>query len=466
MTDSDFTAFKAQFKGDIVTPDDADYPQAIARWAVNAQRRARVVAFVKDAGDIVLAIRHARANALPIAIRGGGHSPAGASSSEGGLVIDLSRYINGTTVDAEKRVAYVGGGALWESVDKEAIKHGLATVAGTVNHTGVGGLTLGGGYGWLSPAHGLAIDNLVQATVVTADGSVLTANATENPDLFFAIRGGGSNFGVVTEFVLRLHPQRATIYSGMLIFPPPALQKLVEATAEWWEKAGENEALIKMMTLAPDGKPAIILFPFYNGTEAEGRANFKSFFDIGPVADLTKEMPYEELNALTNPAVYHGQGIYMKGVAHRKPHYPSIAKANEKVMHVSTPAFKMNVVFEYFPLGKISSVPQGTTAFRRDPTPSVLVVGLWQEDSEANTERGRTLSHELARIVSSGQSGVTETQTLGYSNYDAEAVTGEKEAVPDKAKAVFAENYPRLQAIKKRYDPENIFNKWFPITPA
>ncbi|KAF5378483.1 hypothetical protein D9615_007138 [Tricholomella constricta] len=466
MSDSDYTTFKARFKGDLVTPDDANYTQAIARWAVNAQRRAKVVAFVKDAGDIALAIRHARANALPIAIRGGGHSPAGASSSEGGLVIDLSRYINGARVDVEKRVVYVGGGALWDIVDKEAMKHGLAAVAGTVNHTGVGGLTLGGGYGWLCSKHGLVIDNLVKATVVTADGSVLTASDTENPDLFFAIRGGGSNFGVVTEFVFKLHPQRATIYSGFLIFPPSALEKLVQVTIDWWAKAGENEAMLQMLGLGPDGNPAVHLIPFYNGTEAEGRSNFKPFIDIGPVADSTKEMPYEEINTLVNPLAFHGQGIYMKGSAHREPNYQSIAKAYEIVEQVSSPEFKMNIIFEYFPLGKITSVPPGTTAFRRDPTPAALVIGFWQENTEANTERARALAHELSRIVTGDQTGVTATQKMGYSNYDAEAVTGEKEAVPDKAKAVFVENYPRLQAIKKRYDPENVFNKWFPITPA
>ncbi|KAG6824886.1 hypothetical protein H0H87_010821, partial [Tephrocybe sp. NHM501043] len=250
----DFNAFKSSFKGDIVTPDDPDYQKAISRWAVNAQRRAKVVAFVKNAVDVGLAIAYARTSGLPIAIRGGGHSPAAASSSEGGLVIDLSRYLNEARVDPEKQVVYVGGGALWDVVDSEAIKHGLATVGGTVNHTGVGGLVLGGGYGWLSPEHGLAIDNLVQATVVTADGSVLTASDAENQDLFFGIRGGGCNFGVVTEFVLRLHPQRRTVYAGILVLRPPSLEKLVGVTSAWFEGAGEKESMIQIMTMGPDGQ--------------------------------------------------------------------------------------------------------------------------------------------------------------------------------------------------------------------
>ncbi|KAH0579527.1 hypothetical protein H2248_002381 [Termitomyces sp. 'cryptogamus'] len=463
---ADFATFKAHFQGDVVTPDDADYSKAIARWAVNAQRRAKVVAFVKNEEDVRAAIIYARDSGLPIAIRGGGHSPAGASSSEGGLVIDLSRYLNEAKVDPEKRVVYVGGGALWDVVDKESIKYGLATVGGTVNHTGVGGLVLGGGYGWLSPKHGLAIDNLVQATVVTADGSILTASDTENPDLFFGIRGGGCNFGVVTEFVLRLHPQREKVYAGMLVFPPPMLEKLVNVTQKWSERTGEKEAMMQVLTMGPDGKFAILVVLFFNGSEAEGRENFKAFFDLGPVADFTKEIPYEELNTLQNQTQFHGQGMYMKGIAQRKPDFESITKAFDHVQKVSGPEFKANILFEYFPLAKINAVSSNSTAFRRDPTSSVLVLMNWKENTEENAERGRIVAHELANFIVDGQQGVSPTQILGYSNYDPGAVSGKKDVMSDKAKAIFADNYPRLQKIKKRYDPDNIFRKWFPITPA
>ncbi|KAG5651060.1 hypothetical protein H0H81_010042 [Sphagnurus paluster] len=323
--------FKAQFKGDIVTQDDADYPQAIARWAVNGQRCAKVVAFVKDAEDVSLALKYARSNSLPIAIRGGGHSPAGSSSIEDGLVVGLSRYINGAKVDPEKQLVYVGGGALWEAVDK----HGLATVAGNVNH------------------------------------------------------------------------------------------------------------------------PGIILVVFYNGTEEEGRSKFKAFIDIGPVADLTKEVPYEN-----NTGMEHGQAVYQKGSAHPNPKYTSIAQAYEKLISLSKPGLKVNIVFEYFPLGKVISVPQGTTAFRRDPTPTLLLMAQWEETSGIDTERAREITHEITSIVAGTQTELLEAERFGYGNYDADAVTGRK------AKAVFALNYPRLQTIKKRYDPDNIFNKWFAITPA
>ncbi|KAF9457383.1 hypothetical protein BDZ94DRAFT_1202781 [Collybia nuda] len=459
--------FKHEFKGDIVTASDPDYPRAIARWALNAQRPAKVVAFVKESADVVLAIKYARANELPIAIRGGGHSPYGASSIRDGLVIDLSRYINGAVVDPVNKTIRVGGGAIWETVDKAAMKYGLATVGGTVNDTGVGGLLLGGGYGWLSARYGLVIDNLIQATIVTADGSILTTNDKENPDLFFAIRGGGSNFGVATEFILKLHPQRRTVFAGHLIFKAIDLEKLIEVCKQWYPNATDKEGILQMNIVAPDGNPIILLFVFYNGTEVEGRENFKVFFDIGPVVDESREIPYEELNSIQNFMTPPGRNIYMKGLAQHKCDWPSFSKAYSRVLDVCKDTeFSGGLLIEYFPHTKITSVDKSLTAFRRDPTNNVVVEFMWHEDKEEKTEQVREWAHEVARIIIDGQNGLTGTLGLGYANNDPSAVSGEREADPDKARIVFAGNYPKLQRVKKTYDPDNIFNKWFPITPA
>ncbi|KAF9559964.1 FAD-binding domain-containing protein [Agrocybe pediades] len=447
-------------KGDVLTPDSAGYKQAIARWAANAERDASIVAFVKDGEDIVKCLKFAKEHGMPIAVRCGGHSAGGASSVDGGLVIDLSRYLNTATVDPVKKLAYIGGGALWETVDKAAIKHGLATVGGTVNHTGVGGLILGGGYGWLSGQYGLSIDNLV--TIVTADGSVLTANETENSDLFFAVRGGGGNFGIVTEFVSKLHPQRPTVYAGHIIFLPSKIEQVVAATNKWLQNIKENEAMFQVSTVGgPEGKPIFVLVVFYNGSEAEGRENFKWVFDIGPIADTTKEIPYEQLNALQNGMTGHGKGVYQKGSVINRPSPSVVAKAHDKFAEiVQSHQLGGQVIYEYVSLKKINSVPVDATAFPRGLEANVLINISWDNTVRDASKEGRKYATKLTDIL---RGEVVDSHVPGYSNYDDSATAAIAE---DKAKIAFRTNYPKLQGIKKKYDPENIFNKWFPITPA
>ncbi|KIM46256.1 hypothetical protein M413DRAFT_441337 [Hebeloma cylindrosporum] len=472
MADLNIATLQQELKGEVITAEHPGYAKAISRWAANAERRAKVVVFVKDSKDVVAALDFAKANGLSIAVRGGGHHAAGASSIEDGLVIDLSHHMNKVKVDPSKKLAYVGGGALWEAVDKEAIRHGLATVAGTVNHTGVGGLVLGGGYGWLSASHGLVIDNLVQATVVTANGSILSASDSANTDLFFAIRGGGGNFGVVTEFVFQLHPQRPTVYSGIILFPASALEKLIKVTNEWWITASEKESMLQITTFDPDGNPIVALFPFFNGPESEGREKFKPFLDIGPLADMSKEIPFEEVNGLQNSMAAHGRGVYQKGVGHKHFHYPSIAKAHEKLQELikTTGSYQGAILYEYFPLHKVNSVSRDATAFQRELVPNALVILTWDHKAGDCSGQARQLANELASIVVGVEPDITPSEALGYSNYDPEGAFTENGKISakaiEKAKHIFGDNYQRLQEIKKRYDPDNIFNKWFPIIPA
>ncbi|KAJ3514878.1 hypothetical protein NLJ89_g2101 [Agrocybe chaxingu] len=444
----DATNLVKDFEGDIVTPDHPDYAQAISRWAANAARKAKAVAFVKDNEDVARALKFAQENHLSIAIRSGGHNAAGASSVQDGLVIDLSRHMNGVMVDPSKRLAYVGGGALWETVDKEGIK-----------------LALGGGYGWLSAAHGLALDNVVQATVVTADGSILTVNDVENPDLYFAIRGGGGNFGVVTEFVLQLHPQRETVYAGSIIYPASAVDKLVAATEAWWKTVTDKEGMLQIATVGPDGNPIFVVFPFYNGTQAEGRESFKQLLEAGPIADASKVVPYEELNGLQVLFFVFSKFYYL--VDNQNAECDAIIKVHRRVAEImSGGVFRVVVIYEFFGLGKINAVSTTATAFRREKANNALVSLFWDAFQDRHGE-ARGLAHELCALVTEGQSGMTTSEGLGYSNYDPDGTeTKGTAAAVDKAKLVFGENYPRLQAIKKRYDPDNIFNKWFPIVPA
>ncbi|KNZ77937.1 hypothetical protein J132_02877 [Termitomyces sp. J132] len=214
----------------------------------------------------------------------------------------------------------------------------------------------------------------------------------------------------------------------MLVFPPPMLEKLVNVTQKWSERTGEKEAMMQVLTTGPDGKAS----------------NFPSC-----VVELFYVL-----------SQFHGQGMYMKGIAQRKPDFESITKAFDHVQNVSVPEFKANILFEYFPLAKINAVSSNSIVFRRDPMFSVLVLMNWTENTEENVE------HELAKFIVDRQQGVSPTQILGYSNYDKLAIyMCGADPMSDKAKAIFADNYPRLQKIKKRYDPDNIFSKWFPITP-
>ncbi|EMD41364.1 hypothetical protein CERSUDRAFT_43286 [Gelatoporia subvermispora B] len=462
---SDLLPLRNEFLGDLVTPSDPDYEQAISRWSRNASRRANVVAFPKNANDVAAAISYSKRANLPLAIRGGGHSTSGASSSEGGLVIDLSRYLNGVKVDPEQRRVYVGGGAIWETVDRTTIQHGLATVGGTVNHVIYipSRLTLGGGFGWLSGRHGLAVDNLIQATIVTADGSIITASASENEELFWGIRGGGCNFGVCTEFVFKLHAQRTQVYAGLVIFSADRAAQVASAVQTWWKNgASEDSGLILFVSPEVQGQPCVMAQLFYNGSEAEGREYYKGLFDIGPIVDMTKEIPYEQLNGTMNVFAPHGRNYYLKGGL-VPPEYDltqHLLEVLDSVIRLSSLGKQpIQAQFEMFPLQAISRVKNDATAFPRSTESNVLITSVWDEESPEKFQFARDAASQLLRTAIAA--GAT-----GYGNYSIDALPADGTVSEDKAQQLFGDNYPRLQVLKKRYDPELIFNKWFAITPA
>ncbi|KAG2013104.1 FAD binding domain-containing protein [Coprinopsis cinerea AmutBmut pab1-1] len=481
-----FETFVQLIKGDIITPSHSEYSASIARWAKNAERKARLVIYVKDAEDIATCIAYAREHKLLFAIRGGGHSPSGCSSAEDGMVVDLSRYLAGVRVDPERRLAYVGGGAIWKTVDEAAIEYGLATVGGTDNTTGVGGLvtlvlsprisslnyyhvrlTLGGGYGYLSGRHGLTIDNLEQVTLVLADGSVSVGNEVENPDLFWAIRGGGSNFGVATELVLRLHPQRRTVFAGLATFPGHRLGQLIGTTKRWLKTIHEDEVVFQMWRTDKTGAHLLPMLFFYNGSEEAGRERFKEFFELGPIVDKAKEIPYEELNAIIPSMVPHGKGRYLRAIGHKEPDLASTAHLFAKILQV-TKSSEIHIMplHEYRSTAKINSVPMDCMAFRRTRTNSILFITTWDqliEDQAELTNKARQLITEVVdecyipKKLETRSPG--EVDPVGYSNAEMVHENGNIE----RARAVFGSNLPRLQELKKRYDPEAFFNRWCPI---
>ncbi|KAG8928088.1 hypothetical protein FRC00_001861, partial [Tulasnella sp. 408] len=358
--------------GEVVCPGDEGYDYGIARWSENCVKKAGYVLFPKTNEDVVEAIKFARGQNLDLAIYGGGHSYSGSSSTEGGLVIHLGKYLNYARCDPEKRLLYVGGGATWAIVEKVGMEHGLATVAGNVNHTGVGGLALGGGYGWLTGRHGMTVDNTVQYTVVLASGEVVTANEKENPDLFWGCRGGGCNFGVVTEFVFKAHPQRPTLFITNLIYTMDKLESLLNAVEDWYETAGPDEGLhwacMRVLPGMEPGKPALVAMFFFNGDAAEGRKAAKKLYDVGPIAEKAMEdLPFVQLNALQNDSLPRDGRKYIKGLTTR---FRMSAEAVQAVLQAQDEVVKSNpalvhcgVLFDCCPKKAVVTVPLEATAY-------------------------------------------------------------------------------------------------------
>ncbi|PVF97271.1 FAD-binding domain-containing protein [Serendipita vermifera] len=477
---------EAGFTGDLVTPSDPDYQLSLKRFVKNAQRNAALVAFVKSAEDVSRVINFASNNSIPFVVKGGGHSTSGASSIEDGIVIDLSRHLITVRVDEKNSLGYVGGGALWRHVDEEAIKYGLAAVAGTVNHTGVGGLTLGGGYGWLMGEHGLVIDNLIQVTMVTADGKIRTVNAETEPDLFWAIRGGGPNFGCVTEFVYRLHPQRPMVYAGPVIFDPTKIGAVVAALEEWYKEITEKEgAVMSMMSEGPTGQPAVVVLVFFNGDEEEGKKRFQKLFDLGPIVNQVCMMPYAQVNGMQNEGMPYGvmkalftglvcgsfspeiaNAVFQKQIEFTKR--SSSPKSTSSATNEDVPSkLIFSSFWEYWSLKKASEPAPDSTAYRmRVPNPMTALGVAWLVDEEGTSAEAKKHLTALKSFCEDklrstfGPNGPSVDAT-GYGNgesHDSKASSG--------AKALFAGNYEGLQAIKSKYDPNMLFNSWYPIQPT
>lgn len=334
ITDADIQSLRSLLsttQAKVLKPSDPAYATSIARWSRAAEKPAGVSIIPTTAHEVGLALKYANEHDIDVAVKGGGHSTAGASSTNGGLLIDLRAGMNAVRVDAEKQLLYVQGGAVWGDVDAAAWKHGLATVGGTVADTGVGGLTLGGGYGVLSGEKGLVIDNVVGASVVLADGRVVFASEEEEKELFWGLRGAGQNFGVTVEFVLKAWPQ-GECFMGMMVFAPTEenVGRLVRAVNELHgiEEGGEGgprtKAGGKTMTLMAMAKPPpaggqtmILVLVSCNTDEKTGRELYKDFIAIGPVMDTLGMGPYPKVNAQV-PAIT-GMRSSMKGAAFVMP---------------------------------------------------------------------------------------------------------------------------------------------------
>ncbi|PNP44987.1 hypothetical protein TGAMA5MH_03402 [Trichoderma gamsii] len=449
----------------LTAADGDDYEKSISRWADNAVKRAGAVAVPVSYEEVSKLVKFASANELELAVRGGGHSTGGTSSTEGGLTIDLSR-MRAVKVDKDSKLIVAQGGALWEDVDNAAIEKGLATVGGTVNHTGIGGLTLGGGMGWLTGLYGTVVDNLVEAKIVVADGRILSVSENENADLFWAIRGAGHNFGVAVEFTFRGYDQTNEIYAGGLVFTPDKLTSLVEGFNTRM-KTSEPQAAGMLLFAKPPGMPVavVVVNVFYNGDEAAAKEYFKFLFDLQPVAITAKMMPYNHLNALLNPLATHGRRKALKAVT--VTNHIDVAFVQELYNDYSQQLEKnpdMSASFlgiEIHDVSKIQSVPLESMAFANRGPYRPGIVGLeWTDPTmdEENRAWGRMIQAKCrqAIIASKEFSGDTKT-SLEYANY-----VEPGDLITDRP---FGGNQQRLAILKQKYDPDVLFYKTNPITP-
>ncbi|KAF8595224.1 FAD-binding domain-containing protein [Ceratobasidium sp. AG-I] len=458
-------------------PGDPEY--SIKRWAGNAEKPAAIVVSPATPEDVVQILSFVQGispyesqQRLDFAVKGGGHSPSGASSSDGGLVIDLAPKMHNVRVDPTAKVAYVGGGCLWVHVDEATTKYGLATVAGVVSHTGVGKLTLGGGFGWLCGQHGLAIDNLLGATVVTASGEILTASESQNSDLFWALRGGGGNFGVVTEFIFRLHEQRPDLYKFILRFPPAMIDRVIPELNLWLAQRTAQESGAFIFAVGPNGQPSFILELIYNGDSAEGAEKFKRFVDLGPIVHISETIPYIGLNKLLDAGLTHGDSRHFRGnfVPATSAGFPvelvkNVYEAWEMFVTGTPQAKGSQVVWELHSPEQWSKVPSDATAYvHRNPSYNTLFMIRWTDP--AFTEQAPKAARDLDNIFTQTRAELFEPKLVGqggYTNYlDEESRASSKEV----SNRRFGTNFPRLVEVKKKYDSLNMFGKWFPIATS
>jgi FAD/FMN-containing dehydrogenase len=402
------------------------------------------------AADVIAAIGFARSNHLTIAVRGGGHSVAGFSTCDGGLVIDLGS-MNGVRVDLDTRRAAVGGGALWADVDHETQAHGLATTGGLVSTTGVAGFTLGGGIGWLMRKHGLACDNLVGADIVTADGRLVHASETENADLLWGLRGGGGNFGVVTQFELQLHPVGPTVYAGPIFYPADAAGELLRVFRDWATGAPDEVTAVINLTTAPPlpvipeawhGKRVAALIAVSAGPLSEGEALVAPFRTVAePIADLLGPMPYHVIQTLIDPLWQKGINSYFKATNLSGLDDDLIGRLTE--LHLAAPGPQCEIHVHQMG-GAVGRVPDDATAFAERSMPFLLnAVTGWHDADPSVGEAHRDWSRD---VIGAARDASTNR---AYVNFLSD---------PNAAKSSYGEEtWDRLVALKNEYDPRNVF---------
>jgi FAD/FMN-containing dehydrogenase len=443
LDDAHIGNLSERISGAVLARHDPGYDQARAVHNGLVDRKPALIVRCLTADDVVAALAFARRAQLEVSVRGGGHNVAGRAVADGGVMIDLA-LMKGITVDPTARTATVEGGVVWAELNDAAAAHGLATTGGNVSTTGVAGYTLGGGLGWLMSKYGLAADNLLAVELVTADGEILQLDGSSHPDLFWALRGGGGNFGVATSFTFRLHPLR-TIIGGLIAHPLEAAPALLRFYRDAVAEASDDLTVFAGLVHAPDGSGTKLsaLVVFHTGATADAERDLGPFESWGsPVVVQVGPMPYPVMNTILDAGYPSGSlNYWLSSFTHGLPD-ELIDVAVERFATVPSPMSAM--LLEHFH-GAVTRVgPTETAVPHRDEGWSLLLPSVWTDPAEtdANIAWTRETFAALRPHFAAGR----------WLNY-----LGDDQA-DDAVQAAYGPNYERLREVKRRYDADNVFH--------
>jgi FAD/FMN-containing dehydrogenase len=449
LDDSAVAELAGAFRGQLVRPPDPTYKEHRKVWNGSIDRRPALIARCAGVADVMAALRLARRTDLQLAVRSGGHSFPGQSVCDDGIVIDLG-LMKGIRVDPEASTVRAQAGALWGELDRESQALGLATTGGIVTHTGIAGLTLGGGIGWLQRKHGLTIDQLLSVDLITAEGEFVKASATENPDLFWGLRGGGGNFGIVTEFEFRLHPVGPTVLAGPIFWQIEESPSVLRFYREWIADAPDDLMTIVIHRKAPPlefvpaelhGKLVVAVACCYAGPVEEGMKVVRPLKAFGsPVLDLCEPKPYTTHQAMFDASFPHGRWYYMRAC--------DVAELSDDVIDITFEhSMQIRSPLTSFPIwqmgGAVAHVDEDDTAFNGRGAGHTFNITASTETAEGFDEE-----REWSRNF---WSALEPHHTSVYVNFLMDE-GGERVR-----EAYGAETYDRLRALKRSYDPENVF---------
>jgi FAD/FMN-containing dehydrogenase len=457
----DILELQEHFNGELIVPGNAAYDAQRKLWNGMIDKFPAVIARCSSTTDVAQAVRFARANYLTIAVRGGGHNVAGFATVDGGMVIDLSMMTQ-VQVDAENRTARVAGGATLRHIDHATQPFGLAVPAGVVSATGIAGLTLGGGMGWLRRKYGLTCDNMLAAEVVTASGEIVRASDTENPDLLWGLRGGGGNFGIVTAFEFRLHPVGPEVAFTFVLYPLEAAKAVLRAHEAFLQSdsQGDVSTLIVMGFVPPaapfpedlHGKPFIGLLGVYAGDAGIGMDVMQPLREITPtLLDLSGVMPFTDVQQIYDEDYPNGKRYYWKSVGVQQL---SDEMIDLMVTHTLNAPSHHSTIDLWYHGGAVATPDAKATAYgRRDIPYLVNTEANWDspEDDSVNINWARDFLEALKPY----------SENSLYLNFPGMLEDGD-----NLVRAAFGENYARLVALKTKYDPENTFSRNQNIKPA